>query len=167
MPSPVRYIIHPGWIRSARDGSLHYITARTLMSLYQLNLHDPSVHHPIDHPSIHYVVDQDGRGFGICETPGDIHLYPRADGDYSLPAAGKLKGEELRQAMIEEFGAMPLKIRLLILLAAVVGLFWPGIVYTSFLTGIAQKITSDQQGTRAMTWLMRELAKLENDEAEK
>ena len=55
MPSPARYIIHPGWIRSARDGNLHYITARTLMSLCQLNLHDPSVHHPIEHPSINYV----------------------------------------------------------------------------------------------------------------
>lgn len=167
MPSPVRYIIHPGWIRSARDGNLHYITARTLMSLYQLNLHDPSVHHPIDHPSIHYVVDQDGRGFGICETPGDIHLYPRADGDYSLPAAGRLKSEELRQAMIEEFGAMPLRTRLLILLAAVVGLFRPGIVYTSFLAGIAKYFASNRKGANLFSRLMRELAKPENDETGK
>lgn len=158
MPSPARYIIHPGWVRSENDGDLHYISARTLMSLYQLNLHDPS---------IHYVVDQDGRGFGICETPGDIHLYPRADGDYSLPAAGRLKSGELRQAMIEEFGAMPLRTRLLILLAAVVGLFRPGIVYTSFLTGIAKYFASDQKGANLFSRLMRELAKPENDEAGK
>lgn len=158
MPSPVRYIIHPGWVKSASDGDLHYITAGKLMSLYQLNLRDPNVH---------YVIDRDGKGFGIGETPGDIHLYPRFDGNYSLPVAGKLKGEELKQELIEQFGTMPLKNRLLILFVAVVGLFRPGIVYTSLLTGIAQKITSDQQGTQAMSWLMQELAKLESDEVGK
>jgi hypothetical protein len=158
MASPVRYIIHPGWVKSASDGDLHYITAGKLMSLYQLNLRDPNVH---------YVIDRDGKGFGIGETPGDIHLYPRFDGNYSLPAKDKLRGEELRQELIGQIGTMSLKSRLLILLMTVAGLFRPGIVYTTFLTGVAQRITSDQQAAEAMARLMQELAKPESDEAGK
>lgn len=85
MPSPVRYIIHPGWVRSENDGDLRYITASRLISLYQINPRDPK---------ILCVIDKYGTGFEISETPGDIHLYPRADDNYSLPAVSELPSSE-------------------------------------------------------------------------
>lgn len=69
------YVLVPGYVTSKYDGDIHYITARELQRLYQV---DPAncVEAPI------------GRGAEYWEPPNDaIYLYPRHDGDYSLPAA--------------------------------------------------------------------------------
>jgi hypothetical protein len=70
----MRYVIHPGYVRSANDGQLHYITAGQLIKLYQLpqNSRVLIIAHAYPTP-------------GFREEPGDVHLYPRRDGNYTLP----------------------------------------------------------------------------------
>lgn len=73
----MKYILHPGQIRSRTDGQIHYISAAKLARLYGLNLADCIVH---KEPK-NYVFDV-----------YDIHLHPRFDGDYTLPPiSGKPK----------------------------------------------------------------------------
>jgi len=65
-----RYILHPGFVRSRTDGGIHYIGAVELAQLYGLALRD-------------CVVKIDWRnGEGRF---GEVHLYPRIDGNYVLP----------------------------------------------------------------------------------
>jgi len=64
-----RYAVHPGWVRS-KDGDDHFITARRLMELYGVN------------PRACVVWD----GHQLGRSAHDyIHLYPRHDGNYTLP----------------------------------------------------------------------------------
>jgi hypothetical protein len=70
-----RYIIHPGYVVSANDGHLHYITAGQLVKLYQLPQNTPVV-----------IISRQDPTWSYREEPGDVHLYPRRDGDYSLPS---------------------------------------------------------------------------------
>lgn len=69
-----RYLIHPGHVRSANDGQLHYVTADQLIKLYQLpqNSRVVIIAHADPTPSFN-------------DLPGDVHLWPRRDGKYSLP----------------------------------------------------------------------------------
>lgn len=67
--TPVRYVLHPGYIRSKHDGDEHFIGGPRLARLYGVNLRD--------------CVYGDVRGYAARK--GDIHLFPRFDGDYRLP----------------------------------------------------------------------------------
>lgn len=69
----MRYVLHPGYIRSKHDGDEHYIGVFDLVRLYKV---DPRK-----------CVDSSKPG--LTEQPGDVHLHPRYDGDYSLPQAGE------------------------------------------------------------------------------
>lgn len=73
----MRYILHPGTVKSKTDGQEHYISAARLARLYGLNLVDCIVH-----------TEPKSYAFNVY----DIHLHPRYDGDYTLPLfSGKPK----------------------------------------------------------------------------
>ena len=63
-----RYILHPGWVTSQNDGDRHYITAVRLLGLYGV------------HPALCRIYDPK-----VKDKEGEVHLYPRYDGNYSLP----------------------------------------------------------------------------------
>lgn len=65
----MRYVLHPGYIRSKHDGDRHYITAKDLARLYKVNMCDCIVYYD-----------------GYIDSSTDIHLYPKYDGNYNLPA---------------------------------------------------------------------------------
>ena len=66
----VRYVLHPGRVTSAADGQEHFVGGPRLAALYGVDIRD--------------VVFGDEPGYR--ERPGDVHLHPRWDGDYSLPS---------------------------------------------------------------------------------
>ena len=68
----VRYVLHPGHVISANDGQEHFIDGPQLARLYGLNIRAQNV-----------VL---GNRLAHRDMPGDIHLYPRVNGDYRLPA---------------------------------------------------------------------------------
>ena len=70
----VKYILHDGFVRSRSDGQLHYIGPMRLAFLYGVNLRD-------------CVVYPSGRHefYGWREPEDAVHLYPRNDGNYTLP----------------------------------------------------------------------------------
>lgn len=76
-----RYVLHPGWVTSKTDGDRHYISASHLAHLYGLRLADCIVMHD-DEPGVR----------GYQQQSGDVHLYPRYDGNYSLPSNAELCG---------------------------------------------------------------------------
>ncbi len=70
--SDVRYVLHPGQIRSINDGDNHYIGVGQLRSLYLVP------------PNAHVIVcppygDSDRIFFDATyrKRPGDIHCFPR------------------------------------------------------------------------------------------
>lgn len=65
-----RYVLHPGYVYSANDGDRHFIGGPRLARLYGVD--------------IRYCVFGDVPQYS--ELPGDIHLRPRRDGNYTLPA---------------------------------------------------------------------------------
>lgn len=67
------YAIHPGEVR-AKDGDIHFITAKQLMDLYEVS------------PNMCCIV-KDGwdRGYNPEFKYQFTHLYPRQDGNYKLP----------------------------------------------------------------------------------
>lgn len=67
----VRYVLHPGYIRSKNDGDRHFIGGPRLARLYGVSLLD--------------CVYGDVPTYTPRE--GDIHLRPRFNGDYQLPGA--------------------------------------------------------------------------------
>lgn len=77
--SNLRYAVHPDFVISKSDGGVHYIDARQLAWCYRL------------HPDQYIVIDDsmDRRTYAVqmrrAEELGLIHLYPRFDGDYTLP----------------------------------------------------------------------------------
>ena len=66
----IRYVVHPGWVKSQNDDQYHWIDAPRLMHLYgvrkdQCVIFDRKRRH--DYP------------------PDWVHLWPRYAGDYTLP----------------------------------------------------------------------------------
>jgi hypothetical protein len=68
---PVRYVLHPGYIRSKHDGDEHFIGGPRLARLYGVDIRD--------------CVYGDTRRY--APRQGDIHLRPRYDGNYDLAVA--------------------------------------------------------------------------------
>ena len=69
MVNSERYVLHPGYVVSKYDGQKHFISAMHLSSLYGISLRECVIA---------------GRRDFIGKD-GDIHLHPRADGNYALP----------------------------------------------------------------------------------
>lgn len=66
---PTRYVLHPGYITSAHDGQDHFIGGPRLARLYGVDIKQC------------VWIDRD-----YFPQTGDIHLIPREDGDYRIPA---------------------------------------------------------------------------------
>lgn len=66
-----RYVLHPGYVTSKNDGQEHFIGGPRLAKLYGVDIRDREA-----------VVFGDDLGYR--EQPGDVHLYPRYDGNYDI-----------------------------------------------------------------------------------
>lgn len=77
MPSPVRYMIHPGPVDSKSDGDTHYVGVRDLIRLYGVNPSECCV-----------ADDRTLRGMSRESYDAMIHLYPDYHGRYELPSKG-------------------------------------------------------------------------------
>ena len=67
----MKYVLHPGYVISKNDGDRHYISARQLAELYNVN------------PAECIVVTND-EPFMHCGNDY-THLKPRYDGNYKEP----------------------------------------------------------------------------------
>jgi hypothetical protein len=65
----MRYILHPGYVQSKNDRDEHFISGQQLARLY----------------GVDYMACVFGDVAGYREMEGDVHLWPRFDGNYSLP----------------------------------------------------------------------------------
>ena len=63
----IRYVLHPGLVRSKHDKDSHFIGRAQLLELYKLP------------PGTKHIV----FGAGFESMIGDINLAPRGDGNYS------------------------------------------------------------------------------------
>lgn len=70
------YVLFPGEVRSKTDGDIHYITAPELARLYGVDYRKCKVVYRDKESSI--------RGW-YRPQPDDVALYPKSNGDYSLP----------------------------------------------------------------------------------
>jgi hypothetical protein len=94
-PESPRYILHPGDVISNYDGSLQYISCSNLLYLY-------GVPKAAGAEAIVCFSKLGTAPRGYVPRPDDIHLHPRADGNYTLPGAGKvLKHVEKAPPMID------------------------------------------------------------------
>lgn len=64
-----RYVLHPGYVTSLTDGQRHFIGGPRLAQLYGVDIRD-CVFGDVPH---------------YREQPGDVHLFPKHSGQYSLP----------------------------------------------------------------------------------
>lgn len=72
-----KYVIHPGYVISMSDGQEHYVTARQLIRLYRVN------------PNECIVISESGDNHRGLNLNDFIHLYPRINGDYTLPTKAR------------------------------------------------------------------------------
>ncbi|WOH61939.1 hypothetical protein [Bradyrhizobium sp. BWC-3-1] len=79
MKQQPKYVVHPGVVVSKTDGQYHYIGAMELMRLYGIRPDECEIYEPEPWwPQSYYRMAQE-------QHDGLIHLYPRYDGDYTLP----------------------------------------------------------------------------------
>ncbi|MNK29192.1 hypothetical protein D3C87_475830 [compost metagenome] len=71
----VRYVLHIGPVRSATDGDVHSIGAAQLAKLYGVPFSDCVVYDPNRPETV----------VTFKPLPGDVHLWTRGDGNYTLP----------------------------------------------------------------------------------
>ena len=76
-----KFCLHPGYVTSKHDGDRHYIGAEQLASLYGVDMKDCIVSHS----------DKFG---GFYHDTLYVHLHPRYDGNYSLPAPADSRGDK-------------------------------------------------------------------------
>lgn len=76
---PAKFIVHGGWVRSVRDGQLHYISARKCCEAYGILYYDKRVFALVEHRNPN---DTEHTLRGIRQGHY-VHLYPRPDGDYA------------------------------------------------------------------------------------
>ena len=67
-----RYVLHPGYVGSVTDGDEHFIGGPRLAGLYGVDIRSCVFG---DMPEYR-------------ERDGDVHLYPKRNGDYTLPKEG-------------------------------------------------------------------------------
>lgn len=67
-----KYLLCPGYIRSKKDGQVHYVGASDLMRLYNVDPRECVIfHHKAEH--------------NHSRMDSLIKLYPKYNGDYTLP----------------------------------------------------------------------------------
>ena len=77
-----KYIIWPGYVTSRRDGDRNYITAAQLMHLYRVPQQNCVLAPPPDDRSLQAKIKRKQ----LTGIKGLVHLTPRSDGNYTLPA---------------------------------------------------------------------------------
>ena len=83
----IKYAVYPGFVFSATDGDLHYISARPLMLLYQVDPAARIVINELRSPrNRQEQLEIEGLLRRVNEE-GLIVLRPKASGNYTLPAA--------------------------------------------------------------------------------
>lgn len=82
-----KYVLYPGLVRSKTDGQNHYINAVELCRLYQVKWDE-------------CIVIDKRKTLCIRNFSKMIHLYPREDGNYSLPKEPK----ETYSDILERYG---------------------------------------------------------------
>lgn len=83
-----RYVVCPGEVTSQTDGQRHYIGAMQLMRLYGVRPEECEIYEPAPWWTQSYYLEVEKRQQGM------IRLYPRYDGDYSLPSNALNSGDE-------------------------------------------------------------------------
>lgn len=78
----MKYALHPDWVQSRSDGDSHYTSERELAFCYQLQREEYLLIDDRRMDRRTYV-----RAMARAEELGLIHLYPRFDGNYTLPKA--------------------------------------------------------------------------------
>lgn len=78
-----RTFVHPNWVQSKNDGDSHFIGFAQLCRLYMVRPDkafrvDPEQSTDMGHTWAHRMP------WGMRPMEGDVHLYPRYDGDYPL-----------------------------------------------------------------------------------
>lgn len=73
--SEIKYVLHPGYIRSKSDGDLHFIGVSQLLRLYDVKRSECIVW-DVNFP--------ERNGFSL-NSPDYKHLYPKSNGDYYIP----------------------------------------------------------------------------------
>lgn len=69
----MRYVLHPGFVISQSDGDEHFISADALRRLYRVP------------PDARIEVIREGDpSHWFRPQPGDVHLHPRYDGNYTI-----------------------------------------------------------------------------------
>ncbi|MCW6598892.1 hypothetical protein [Yersinia ruckeri] len=71
-----KYLVWPGHVRSQVDGDRHYITAMQLISLYRVRPRDCIIAEMLSQKDLNLIRER---------NPGIIDLYPRYNGNYTLP----------------------------------------------------------------------------------
>lgn len=92
--------LHPGYVESKVDGDVHYISARKLADLYQVDHRKCAV--------VHNNPERSGMSTRMIKTAGEVHLYPKFSGNYPAISGGNMKtggkGEEVtRKPKLSEF----------------------------------------------------------------
>lgn len=72
----VKYLVWPGRVRSKVDGDGHYLTAMQLISLYRVRPRDCIIAETLTQKNLSAI---------RARNPGIIDLYPRYNGNYTLP----------------------------------------------------------------------------------
>lgn len=71
-----RYVLHPGWVVSKTDGQRHFIDEQMLMRLYRVHA---------DECTFAYLESTPFKPARLTVEDPLIHLYPRYDGNYTMP----------------------------------------------------------------------------------
>jgi len=83
----IKYVVYPGFVKSARDGDLHYITASQLIFLYRVSPSECLVINELRSPRNRA---EQLEVEGLLRRASEeklIPLRPLFSGKYSLPAA--------------------------------------------------------------------------------
>lgn len=70
----IKYVLHPGFVKSKNDGDKHFIGPQQLMKLYRVEVKECLLH-----GSPRYELPKVYRNLNL------IHLYPDPTGDYVIP----------------------------------------------------------------------------------
>lgn len=68
----LRYVLHPGNVRSLHDKDVHFLSEQDLMELHGVDPKD----------CVLYDLRNPFEAAGFKNQEGDIHLFPRPDGKY-------------------------------------------------------------------------------------
>lgn len=99
----VKYVLHPGPVRSRTDGQVHHINERQLAFLYGVDMRECVVHHPLSSwtPAQYRMAAERNAGL--------IALRPDPSGRYELPKSdGYHEVLEIAEEVVRRLGVVVL-----------------------------------------------------------